>query len=96
MATRAQQKWKDSGSKGKRRRNNHCDESPLTILRLDLNTITEQIKMLECELDADPCLCTEGTATILSLVEALKQELKGIRLRIKQLKRPGSETALDT
>ena len=96
MATRAQQKWKDSGSKGKRRRNNHCDESPLTILRLDLNTITEQIKILECELDADPCLCTEGTATILSLVEALKQELKGIRLRIRQLKGAGSETALNT
>lgn len=96
MATRAQQKWKDSGSKGKRRRNNDCDETPLTILRLDLNTITEQIKMLECELDADPCLCTGGTDTILSLVKALKQELKGIRLRIRQLKGAGSETALNT
>ena len=96
MATRAQQKWRDSGSKGKRRRNNDCDEAPLTILRLDLNTITEQIKMLEFELDADPCLCTEGTATILSLVDALKQELKEIRLRIRQLKGAGSEAALNT
>jgi hypothetical protein len=86
MATRAQQKWKDSGSKGKRRQNNDCDEAPLAILRLDLGTITEQIKMLESELDTDPCLCSGGTATILSLVEALKQELKEIRLRIKQLK----------
>ena len=96
MATRAQRKWKDSGSKGKRQRNIDCDDSPLTILRLDLNTITEQIKILECELDADPCLCTEGTGTILSLVEALKQELKGIRLRIRQLKGAGSETTLNT
>jgi hypothetical protein len=86
MATRAQQKWKNSGSKGKRRRNIDCDETPLTILRLDLYTITEQIKILECELCTDPCLCTEGTGTILSLVAALKQELKGIRLRIRQLK----------
>jgi hypothetical protein len=86
MATRAQQKWKNSGSKGKRRRNIDCDETPLTILRLDLYTITEQIKILECELYTDPCLCTESTGTILSLVEALKEELKGIRLRIKQLK----------
>ena len=94
MATRAQQKWKDSGSKGKRQRNNDCDESPLTILRLDLNTITAQIKILEDELDADTCLSTDGTSTILSLVDALKQELKEIRLRIERLK--GSETALNT
>jgi hypothetical protein len=46
-------------------------------------------------LEADPCLCTEGTGTILSLVKALKQELKGIRLRIRQLKGAGSETALN-
>ena len=96
MANRAQQKWKDSGSKGKRRRKNNTDAAPQAILRIDLNTITEQIKILECELEADPCLCTEGTGTILSLVEALKQELKGIRLRIRQLKGAGSETALHT
>ncbi len=86
MATRAQQKWKDSGSKGKQRRNKDRNEAPLAILRLDLSTITEQIKILECELDADPCLCADGTATILSLVDALKQELTEIRLRVKQLK----------
>jgi hypothetical protein len=86
MTTRAQKKWKGSGFRGKRRRNNDSDEALLSILRLDLNTITEQIKILECELDADPCLCADGTATILSLVESLKHELTEIRLRIKQLK----------
>ena len=96
MAIRAQRKREGSGPNEKRRRNNACDEAPLTILRLDLNTITEQIKILECELDADPCLCTEGTGTILSLVEALKQELKGIRLRIRQLKGAGPATAFNT
>ena len=96
MAIRAQRKREGSGPNEKRRRNHDCDETPLTILRLDLNTIAEQIKMLECELDADPCLSTEGTGAIMSLVDALKQELKGIRLRIRQLKGAGSETALHT
>jgi hypothetical protein len=91
MATSAKRKREGASPNGKRRRNNDCNEAPLMILRLDLNTITEQIKMLESELDADPCLSTEGTGTILSLVDALKQELKGIRLRIRQLKE--SETA---
>ena len=94
MATAA--KWKLAGPapNGKRRWNNDRDEPQLTILRLDLNTITAQIKILEDELDADPCLSTDGTSTILSLVDALKQELKEIRLRIERLK--GSETALNT
>ena len=94
MATAAKRKLAGPDPNGKRRWNNDRDEPQLTILRLDLNTITAQIKILEDELDADPCLSTDGTSTILSLVDALKQELKEIRLRIERLK--GSETALNT
>ena len=94
MATAAKRKLAGPDPNGKRRWNNDRDEPQLTILRLDLNTITAQIKILEDELDADPCLSTDGTSTILSLVDVLKQELKGIRLRIERLK--GSETALNT
>jgi hypothetical protein len=94
MATAAKRKLAGPAPNGKRRWNNGRDEPQLTILRLDLNTITAQIKILEDELDADPCLSTDGTSTILSLVDALKQELKEIRLRIERLK--GSETALNT
>jgi hypothetical protein len=94
MATAAKRKLAGPAPNGKRRWNNDRDEPQLTILRLDLNTITAQIKILEDELDADPCLSTDGTSTILSLVDALKQELKEIRLRIERLK--GSETALNT
>ena len=87
MATRAQQKWKDSGSTVKRRRTNDRNEERLKILRLDLHTIMAQIKMLEGELDVDPCLSTEGMNTVLSLVDTLKQELEGVRLRIRELKK---------
>jgi len=94
MATRAQQKWKDSGSTVKRQRTNDRNEEQLKILRLDLHTIMAQIKMLEDELDVDPCLSTEGMNTVLSLVDTLKQELEGVRLRIRVLK--GSNAAQRT
>ena len=45
-----------------------------------------QIKILEHEMEVDPCLSTEGIAIILSLVDSLKQELEGTRLRIRKLK----------
>jgi hypothetical protein len=86
MATRAKRTSEDPGFTGKRRRNNQCDEAQLKILRLDLHTLLAQIKMLEHELCVDPCLSTKGVSTVLSLVDALKQELEGVKHRIRQLK----------
>jgi hypothetical protein len=70
MATAAKRKLAGPAPNGKRRWNNDRDEPQLTILRLDLNTITAQIKILEDELDADPCLSTDGTSTICRCPEA--------------------------
>jgi hypothetical protein len=42
--------------------------------------------MLDHEMEVDPCLSAEGITTILSLVDALKQELERTRLRIRDLK----------
>jgi hypothetical protein len=87
MATNTQKKWGRKGAAAKRRRNNmDQDEEQLKILRLDLLTITEQIRMLDQELEVDQCLSPTGIATIMSLIETLKQELEGTRLRIRELK----------
>jgi hypothetical protein len=86
MATEAEQKWDGTASTRKRRRTNDHDHEQLKILRLDLHTIMAQIKILEHEMEVDPCLSTHGIATVLSLVDALKQDLEGTRLRIRKLK----------
>jgi hypothetical protein len=86
MANKAQRKWNRSDATGKLPRKNDLDEKRLKILRLDLHTILSQIKILEHELDVDPCLSTEGINTILSLADALKQELEEVRLHIRELK----------
>ena len=86
MATQAERKWGGAGSTGKRRRNKGHDQERLKILQLDLHTIMEQIKILDNEMEADPCLSSAEIAIILSLVDALKQELEGTRLRIQNLK----------
>jgi len=86
MAIEAEQKWDGTASTIKRRRTNDHDLERLKILRLDLQTIMEQIHILEHEMEVDPCLSTQGITTVLSLVDALKQDLEGTRLRIRKLK----------
>jgi hypothetical protein len=86
MATKTQKKWGRKGAAAKRRRNMEQDQEQLKILRLDLYTITEQIKMLDQELEIDHCLSPAGIATIMSLIDTLKHELEGTRLRIRELK----------
>jgi len=84
MATNTQRKRGGRGAR--RRRNAYVDEEQLKILRLDLHTIMEQIRMLDHELEVDPCLSPAGIATIMSLINDLKLELEGTRLRIRELK----------
>jgi hypothetical protein len=86
MATRADREGEHPVSSGKRRRSGECPDERLKLLRLDLCTIMAQIKLLERELDADLCLSTDGTRTILSLIAALKQELEAVSLHIGELK----------
>ena len=62
------------------------DQEQLKILRLDLLTITEQIKLLDQELEIDHCLSPTAIATIMCLIDTLKHELEGTRLRIRELK----------
>lgn len=86
MATKAERKWDRAGSSRKRRRNMGYDQERLKILRLELHTIMEQIRILDHEMEQDPCLSSREIAIILSLVETLKQDLEGTRLRIRELK----------
>jgi hypothetical protein len=93
MAKSADREQVGPVASGKRRQNRECPDERLKLLRLDLCTITAQIKLLERELDADLCLSTDGTKTILSLIAALKQELEAVSLHIGQLK---GSTAAET
>ena len=86
MATKTQKKWGRKGAAATRRRDMDQDQEQLKILRLDLHTITEQIKMLDQELEIDHCLSPTGIATIMGLIDTLKHELEGTRLRIRELK----------
>jgi hypothetical protein len=88
MATNTERKWGGKGSTAKRRRNRDQDQDQeqLKILRLDLYTIMEQIRMLDHELEVDHCLSPTGIATIMSLIDTLKHDLEGTRLRIRELK----------
>ena len=86
MASNTQRKWGRKGAAAKRRRNMEQDQEQLKILRLDLLTITEQIKMLDQELEIDQCLSPAGIDTIMRLIDTLKHELEGTRLRIRELK----------
>jgi len=93
MATDAQPRRRGARSTGKRR----PDKDParyqerLKLLRLDFHTIMEQIQILDHELQMDPCLTGDAMAVILSLIDALKQELEASRLGILELK--GSSAA---
>jgi len=85
MASEKKRKWGETGSTGKRRRHKGHDHDQLKILRLELHTIMEQIKILDREMEEDPCLSSKEVTTILSLVNGLKQDLEGTRLRIREL-----------
>ena len=50
-----------------------------------------EVIILDHELEVDPCLSPAGIATIMSLINDLKLELEGTRLRIRELK--GSSAA---
>ena len=86
MASNTQKKWGRKGGAAKRRGTMEQDEEQLKILRLDLLTITEQIKLLDQELEIDHCLSPAGIDTIMRLIDSLKHELEGTRLRIRELK----------
>jgi hypothetical protein len=86
MASNTERSWGRKGGRAKRRRNSEHDQEQLKILRLDLHTITEQIRLLDQELEVDHCLSPAGIATIMALIDTLKHELEGTRLRIRELK----------
>jgi hypothetical protein len=86
MATKTQKTWGRKGAAAKRRRDMDQDQEQLKILRLDLQTITEQIKLLDQELEIDHCLSPTAISTIMCLIDTLKHELEGTRLRIRELK----------
>lgn len=92
MADRAERKRTGAGNPGRRRRSTAVtpDDEGLKLLRLDLHTLTEQIRILDDELKADPCLTTEAVTTVLSLVDALKLELERARLRMLELEGPNA------
>jgi hypothetical protein len=46
----------------------------------------EQIKLLDLELEQDPCLSAETISRVLSLVGALKEQLEQVRRHIRELK----------
>ncbi|MGD2073779.1 MAG: hypothetical protein PVI91_03850 [Gammaproteobacteria bacterium] len=83
---KAQRKRNGTRSNRKRARDNDQDQERLKILRLDLNTILEQIRILDQELEVDSCLSQNDIAVILSLAENLRRELEGTRVRIRELK----------
>jgi hypothetical protein len=83
---KAQRRRNGARASRKRARNNGQDQERLKILRLDLNTIMEQIRILDQELEVDSCLSRKDIAVILSLAETLRRELEGTRLRIRELK----------
>ncbi len=86
MATEAASQQRTAGTTRRRRRRKTPDPEQLKILRLDLHTIMAQIKLLDREMEQDPCLSPQALATILSLVESLKQQLEEVRGRIRELK----------
>jgi hypothetical protein len=86
MATKAEARCDTAGSTRKRRRNKAPDPEQLKILRLDLHTIMEQIKLLDGEMEQDPCLSAGALGTVLAQIEALKQQLEQVRSRIRDLK----------
>ena len=86
MATQAESRCNTRRSTGKRRRNHTPDPERLKILQLDLNTIMEQIRLLDREMEQDPCLSAATLRTVLALVGTLKQQLEQVRTRIRELK----------
>ncbi|MGD8842850.1 MAG: hypothetical protein PVJ83_05185 [Gammaproteobacteria bacterium] len=46
----------------------------------------EQIRILDHEMEIDPCLSSEGVTIVLSLIDSLKQQLETTRLHIRELK----------
>ncbi|MCG6865744.1 MAG: hypothetical protein LJE58_10015 [Thiogranum sp.] len=88
MATEAQPRRRGARSTGKRRQDKDLAryQERLKLLRLDFHTLVEQIQILDHELQMDPCLTGDAMAVILSLIDALKQELEASRLRILDLK----------
>jgi hypothetical protein len=85
MATQAQAQRDAAGRTGKRRRADTADPERLKILQLDFQTITEQIRLLDSEMEQDPCLSAEALGTVLSLLDTLKQQLAQVRGDIRVL-----------
>ena len=92
MATEAQPRRRGARNTGKRRQDKDLSryQERLKLLRLDFHTLMEQIQILDHELQMDPCLTGDAMAVILSLIDALKQELEASRLRILALKGPSA------
>jgi hypothetical protein len=86
MATETNQTWRKSRSSRKRRRHKAYDQEKLNLLRMELHTIMEQIRILDREMEEDPCLSSRQISIILGLLDGLKQDLQGTKLRIRELK----------
>lgn len=86
MATKRARKRGGAGRGRKRRLNSDENQEQLALLRLDLYTIMEQIRILDHEMETDPCLSSDAVATVLSLIEGLKHQLEMTRIHIRELK----------
>jgi hypothetical protein len=86
MATKAEPRWDTGGTTRKRRRKKAPDPEQLKILRLDLHTIMEQIRLLDSEMEQDPCLSAGALGSVLAQIETFKQQLEQVRDRIRTLK----------
>jgi len=65
-------------------RSRHSDEQR-KLLRLEVQTLMEQINILEQELEEDPCLSSGAIDSILAQIDALAEELVKASLRIREL-----------
>ena len=86
MSTNRARKRNGTRRGRKRRLNGDANAERLVILRLDLHTVMEQIRILDHEMEIDPCLSSESVAVVLSLIDSLKQQLEATRLHIRELK----------
>jgi uncharacterized coiled-coil DUF342 family protein len=83
MEAQAQQEVDDK-SVSSYGRSRHCYEQR-KLLRLEVQTLMEQINILEQEMEEDPCLSTGAIDSILAQIDALAEELVKASLRIREL-----------
>ena len=55
------------------------------LLRLEVQTLMEQINVLEQEMEEDPCLCSTAIDSILAQIDVLAEELERASLRMREL-----------